>query len=54
MPKSSYFIAGIGIGVAVFATLGSAFDRLGLGALAGIVVGIAIAFILARIAANSL
>jgi len=42
------------IGVAVCATFGSAFDRMGLGALVGIVVGVIIAFVLARIAANSL
>ena len=54
MPKSSHLIAGIAIGVAVCATLGTAFDRLGSGALAGVVVGVIIAFVLARIAANSL
>lgn len=54
MPKGSHFIAGIAIGVAVCATFGSAFDRMGLGALVGIAVGVAIAFVLAWIAANSL
>ena len=54
MPKDTHFAAGIAIGVAVCATFGSAFDRMGLGALAGIVVGVIIAFVLARIAANSL
>jgi hypothetical protein len=54
MPKSSHFIAGIAIGVAVFASFGAAFDHMGLGALAGVAVGVVIAFVLARIAANSL
>jgi hypothetical protein len=54
MPKSSHFMAGIAIGVAVCATFGSAFDRIGLGALVGVAVGIVIAIVLARIAASSL